>query len=221
MRKNQSPILFRVIILIACGQIGTGCALIYHGHEINDEQIASIRVGVTTEQELLSRLGMPDAVIQKQTEGVRVFQYKDFTSFGVGIPFLISLGRARQRGQMMNVMIKEGKVVEVEHNFFAERFFSRSVENDSPALTVRLQAASTGGGGLSIFEKQMTLKKKADETMRLVEKAYREGKDISKAKALMEQVSANADGGRIEKALELIDQVPKALPGEPASKKSP
>jgi hypothetical protein len=117
-----------------------GCALQFQGHEVDAGKLNSIKIGVTTEQEILDRLGMPDSIVQKQTEGVRVYQYKDVTNIIYGIPFILTVGRGRQRGEVINIGTKAGRVAEIEHVYFTERTFTRSVENDSPSLKGMNQA---------------------------------------------------------------------------------
>jgi hypothetical protein len=115
----------RVLACVAIwGSIG-GCALIYSGHSIDEHVIQSIQPGITTEEELLRRLGSPDTIVRKHVEGITVYQYKSVRLWSVGIPFPISIGRVTQTGRVLNVMVKSGKVMNYEDNEMKERFFSR------------------------------------------------------------------------------------------------
>ena len=71
-----------ILVLIGSAEL-SGCAINYQGHEVEQERIESVKVGTTTEQDLLDRFGMPDTIVDKRGEGIRVYQYKDFTSIQV------------------------------------------------------------------------------------------------------------------------------------------
>lgn len=104
----------------------SGCSLGFQGHHLDQRIIASLRPGITTEQELIHMLGEPEALTSKRSEGVKVYQYRNLRVFSVGIPFFIlSVGRGKQSGRTLNVIVKDGTVVDYEETVFSERFFSR------------------------------------------------------------------------------------------------
>ncbi|MGE0526186.1 MAG: hypothetical protein AB7P49_03915 [Bdellovibrionales bacterium] len=131
----RSHHLLRIIaLLISMALLLPGCALIWQGHDLDLEKVNKIQVGVTTEQDLIHMLGMPEGIVHKHSDGIKVFQYKDVNVLTVGIPFFFSLGRGRQRGLVMNVGMKDNRVVEIEKNFMTEQMFSRSVDKDHPGF---------------------------------------------------------------------------------------
>jgi hypothetical protein len=100
-----------------------GCALIYQGHTIDENAIKSIQPGITTEEALVRILGSPETMIKKHAEGITVYQYKYIRILSVGIPFPVSIGRITQNGRALNIMVKNGKVMDYEDSEMKERFF--------------------------------------------------------------------------------------------------
>ena len=102
-----------------------GCALVSQGHNIDETAIKSIQPGVTTEAALLRLMGSPEIIIRKHAEEITVYQYKDVRVLSIGLPFPVSIGRLTQTGRILNVMIKNGIVLNYEESEMKERFFSR------------------------------------------------------------------------------------------------
>jgi hypothetical protein len=104
----------------------SGCALMYQGHNIDENVIKSIQPGITTEEVLVRLLGPPETIIKKNLEGITVYQYKYVRILSIGIPFFVSIGRITQNGRVLNIMVKSGKVMDYEDNQMQEQFFWKS-----------------------------------------------------------------------------------------------
>jgi hypothetical protein len=103
-----------------------GCSLIFQGHHLDDADVAAIQLDITTEQDLKILLGTPDAVIYKRAEQITIYQYKDLHVMTVAIPVVpITVGRAKQNGMLLNIILKDGKVIDFEQTNWTEHFFRR------------------------------------------------------------------------------------------------
>lgn len=114
LRSKRACSMIAVGFIVLSAGVLQGCSMILMGNRFDPDKLAAVTPGVTTEQELVRFLGNPQAIIHKQVEGMTVYQYKDLTSTSIAIPFVISFGRAAQRGHIVNIMVKDGYVVGYE-----------------------------------------------------------------------------------------------------------
>ncbi len=92
-----------------------GCAYIIVGQRIHLEQTNALVRGTTTESEVLKLFGQPSSITRKEGEALTVYTFKDLAHTSFGIPFpLLQVGKAADKGTVLNVVFKNGVVVDYE-----------------------------------------------------------------------------------------------------------
>lgn len=107
------------VFLIACLALGNGCTMMSHGRWSNIERtdVNKLRIGVTTEADVLASFGEPQRIVQR-TDGLKILGYSHGLDRGLGlsIPFLLSIGRTGGTGQTLNISFRGGVVSDYEYS---------------------------------------------------------------------------------------------------------
>ena len=98
----------RSLLFVGMFLLLQGCMLSSTGQKIAVQRLSAFQVDVTTPADVEAALGPPENVAQKPMEQMVVYVYQDITTLAIGVPFPLSVARARQKGTTLNVIFKNG-----------------------------------------------------------------------------------------------------------------
>lgn len=106
---------FFVFIGITLVLLFSGCSIVSHGRlaKITHDQVDSIEVGVSTKEDIVKLLGKPQQIVYKP-DNIEIYSYRHGVERSIGIPFIVSWGRAGGTGQTLTVSFQFDKVVDYE-----------------------------------------------------------------------------------------------------------
>ena len=109
---SKRYVVFFGLVLIVSLFIITGCSIVSHGRlaKITHNHVDAIQVGVSTKEDIIKLLGKPQKVMHKSNK-MEVFIYIHGIERSIGIPFLISWGRAGGTGQTLRISFDQYGVV--------------------------------------------------------------------------------------------------------------
>jgi outer membrane protein assembly factor BamE (lipoprotein component of BamABCDE complex) len=103
-------------LLMACTCL-TGCAMMSQGTVLGipDEAIESLRVGVTTKDEVIAQFGRPHRIMYHPSQGMEVFTYMSSFDRSLFVPFPVTLGRAAGSGKTVNITFVNDVVADYQY----------------------------------------------------------------------------------------------------------
>jgi len=75
------------------------------------EQVEAIQVNITTKDEIIEIFGVPQQLTLTST-GAEIFTYIHATNRSIGVPFLVSVGRAGTSGERLSISFMDEVVVD-------------------------------------------------------------------------------------------------------------
>lgn len=101
--------------LIVLSLVTNGCAIVSHGRiaKITYRHVDSIKVGVSTKEDIIELLGKPQKIVYKPND-IEVFVYSHGVERSIAIPFILSWGRVGGTGQTLTVTFQSGRVTDYE-----------------------------------------------------------------------------------------------------------
>ncbi len=112
-------------VLIAGLIAASGCSMMFIGHRIDLSKVDRIVVGETTRAEIEAMFGKPFSSAKKHGENISVIVYKYARTLGLGIPFVLSVGRTSVKGHQLTIAISDDtdKVLNYEVTGIDDPFF--------------------------------------------------------------------------------------------------
>ncbi len=113
-----------LLACLAAAAFLQGCSAVYFGRraKITRQQVAALKVGASTRQDVLDRFGEPQQVTFKP-EDVEVLVYAHGVQRGLVTPFFLQLGRAGGRGETLSITLKAGRLVDYAYSVDRKRIF--------------------------------------------------------------------------------------------------
>jgi hypothetical protein len=113
MKKFCCRLASIAVFVVIYGLTVSGCAVIWSGHEFDQDKIFLLEAGKTTDSGVIALFGPPDNILRKPLEGTTAFIYKNLKNSFIGIPIvpgvpIVTLGKAKNTGYQLTILFSEG-----------------------------------------------------------------------------------------------------------------